>query len=97
MTIGPVIRLVSSNHELKVPKLICPFCGREGVEIEEVRECSPRGGGKDKLSNNISFMDNAICEYKARCPGCGKSYLQSCPADRLPKSFRSEQPLTIPA
>lgn len=91
MTIGPVIKLVSGLQDPKVPKLLCPFCGREGVEIEEVRECPPRSAGKDKLSNHISFMDNAICEYKARCPGCGKSYLQSCPADRLPKPFRPEQ------
>lgn len=95
MTIGPVIKLVSGDREPKAPKLLCPFCGRDGVEIEGVRECAPRGEGKDKLSNHISFVDSAICEYKARCPGCGKSYLQSCPADRLPKLFRSEQlPIT---
>ncbi len=96
MSIGPVIKLVSGEREPKAPKLLCPFCGCEGVEIEAVRECAPRGGGKDKLSNHISFMDSAICEYKARCPSCGKSYLQSCPADRLPKLIRQEQP-SLPA
>ncbi|MBI5521905.1 MAG: hypothetical protein HY910_04685 [Desulfarculus sp.] len=91
MTIGPVIKLVSGHQEAKALRLLCPFCGRDGVEIEEVRECPSRSAGNDKLSNHISFVDSAICEYKARCPGCGKSYLQSCPSDRLPKSFRPEQ------
>lgn len=91
MTIGPVIKLVSGDQQPKAPRLLCPFCGREGVEIETVRECSPRAGGKDKVSNHISFVDNAICEYKVRCSNCGKSYLQSCPADRLPKTNRQDQ------
>lgn len=90
MAIGPVIKLVSGNQDPKALRLICPFCGREDVEIEEVRECSPRAG-RDKFENHISFVDNSICEYKAHCPGCGKSYLQSCPSNRLPKPIRPEQ------
>ena len=96
MTIGPVIRLISDTDEPnQATKLLCPFCGRESVVINQVKECTPRKGLEGKLSNNIILMDRAICEFQASCSACKKNYRQSCPASRLPREFRT--PIAGPA
>ena len=92
MTIGPVIRLVPSGEEEPPASLICPFCGSDGVTIEQVRECAPRGGFAHSPMD-ITFQDQAILEYKANCPRCRRSYRQSSPAKRLPRELRAAQPV----
>lgn len=96
MNNSSVLKLVPGDQKPRASKLLCPFCGREGVKLEQLRECSPRSRGKDSPSTHITFMDGVIYEYKAHCPACARSYMQSCPADLMPKALLTGQENTNP-
>jgi hypothetical protein len=87
MTLRPADQLIPGHADAQPAGLRCPFCNKDGVEVQQVQERRPRSGVQDISSTGIRLFEGAIYEFQAHCPQCKKNYRQACPDNLLPRDF----------